>query len=29
MLPTMFDETMFSVGEISELLYNATNEDEK
>jgi hypothetical protein len=29
MLPTLFDETMFSVGEISELLYNAINEDEE
>lgn len=30
MLPTMFDETQFSIGEITELIYKALNgEDEE
>jgi hypothetical protein len=29
MLPEIFDETMFSSYEISEMIYNATNEDEE
>jgi hypothetical protein len=27
MLPTMFDETMFSIGEISEVIYYALNSE--